>query len=367
MKFSHYLLALPALLLAARLPAAELEVTLSNPPQQGRVVMVLFDSANAFGDFRDPFLVERARAGKSSHVITQLPAGEYALLVFNDANDNRQLDRNFIGIPLEPIGFSNGYRPKGPPQFRKARFVLGAEEHGHMTVTLEPILGKHGTWGLGAGVIYQSSPYRGSNQDVVQPIPTFIYVGNRLQLGGPRLRYALLGRHRNRLALSAEYRVGAYKESDSAYLEGMGNRKDTLMAGLSLVSELPGGITVGLGYQYDVLGRIDGGSAELGLHKTYQLGPVSLSPSLKVNWLSAALANHDFGVRPEQARPDRPAYDLDGTFSPEAGCSVYAELGANWSLMMNAGVEFLDSDIRHSPIVNQDKLFKGFVAVFYLF
>ena len=39
--------------------AAELAVRLQNPPEHGVVVFELFDSMNAFGDFRDPVRSER--------------------------------------------------------------------------------------------------------------------------------------------------------------------------------------------------------------------------------------------------------------------------------------------------------------------
>jgi uncharacterized protein (DUF2141 family) len=40
-------------------------------------------------------------------VITGMPPGTYAAQVYLDENDNDELDRNFIGIPKEGVGFSN--------------------------------------------------------------------------------------------------------------------------------------------------------------------------------------------------------------------------------------------------------------------
>lgn len=369
MKKAHELLALLVAACCATLaPAAELEVVVRNPPASGSVVFVLFNTPNTFGDFRDPLRAEVDPATESaSHRFTELPAGEYALLVFHDRDSNRQLDKNFIGIPIESIGFSNEYEPRGPPQFERARFVLADGEQEHIEVSLRPILGKHGTWGIGPGLIYQSSPYRDSTKEVFQPIPALIFVGNRLQLAGPSLRYALLGQDRYRLAATAHYRVGAYDESDSPYLGGMGDRDATLMAGLSMVTELPGGFNLHLGYEQDVLDRVGGGTADLGLRKTFQWGPVSFSPMLRVNWLSTAVANYDFGVDAAAAAPDRPVYALGSTLSPEAGVSVYSELGRHWSLTINLGVEFLDSEIRDSPIVDQGERYHCYLSVFYLF
>lgn len=54
-----------------------------------------------------------------------LPAGEYALSVFQDVDDDGKLERNFIGIPKEPAGLSNNVRPKfGPPKYKDAKFAL---------------------------------------------------------------------------------------------------------------------------------------------------------------------------------------------------------------------------------------------------
>jgi len=37
--------------------AAEVVVRIDNPPESGVVALALFDSANAFGDLRDPYMV----------------------------------------------------------------------------------------------------------------------------------------------------------------------------------------------------------------------------------------------------------------------------------------------------------------------
>ncbi len=41
-----------------------------------------------------------------------VPAGEYALAVYQDINENGKLDLNFLGIPTEPYGFSQNFKPR---------------------------------------------------------------------------------------------------------------------------------------------------------------------------------------------------------------------------------------------------------------
>jgi len=58
---------------------------------------------------------------------TDIPAGDYAIAVFQDLNNNQALDTNFFGIPKEPYGFSGGNRTMGAPDFSEAKFSL--DEH----------------------------------------------------------------------------------------------------------------------------------------------------------------------------------------------------------------------------------------------
>jgi outer membrane protein len=359
-------LSLPLVALIAG--AAEVAVQLEDPPPSGTVALALFDSANAFGDVRDPVRLEiYTLDGRDSYVITGIPAGEYALMVYYDENDNRKLDRNFIGIPTEPLGFSNSYRPKGPPSYSRAAFILSQDERREFTVSLYRALGKRGRLGLGLGAIGRSSPYRDYDGAVTQVIPAITYNGARLQVLGPNISFGLVGTGKVRLAASGRYRLGVYDEDDSDYLEGMGDRDSTFMAGLSLQAELPRGFDIALSYQHDVLDRIGGGEARIAIDKSFQSGTFRITPELGINWLAQDLTDYDYGVTLNQARPDRPAYRLDSAFTADIGLGVLYEITTEWLLVMNIAVEFFDDQITDSPIVDKDYVLKGFFAINYVF
>lgn len=347
---------------------AQLNVGLKNPPPAGTLVFRLFDSPNTFGDIRDPVKqVTRDVTGKSEFVIRGIAPGEYALMIYFDENDNGILDRNFVGIPTEPIAFSNNYRPKGPPSFKRARFVIQAGQQLDFNLSLFKALGKRGRIGVGLGVIAQSSPYRNADQSVYQVIPALTYNGARFQIYGPFARVGLVGRDEIRLAATAEYRIGAYEEDDSPVLAGLGDRKDTLMAGLALEYEIGAGFDLSVRYTHDVVDRIGGGAARIELGKSFQWGIFRFTPSVSANWLSEDLAGHDFGVPAAKAEENRPAYQPGDTLSPETGISVFAELFPNWWMLASAGAEKLDSAVTASPIVDADYLYKGFLAINYVF
>lgn len=60
-------------------------------------------------------------------VYFDLPPGEYAVAIYHDVNNNQKLDKNFLGIPKEPYGFSNNFRPRfAPPKFEDCAFDLSS-------------------------------------------------------------------------------------------------------------------------------------------------------------------------------------------------------------------------------------------------
>lgn len=109
---------------------ANLRVVATNvTSDQGKLYVWVYDK-------KDDWLSDRYRTQKSVAVAGNrqgdritvellLPAGEYALSIFQDVNDDGKLERNFIGIPKEPAGLSNNLRPKfGPPKYRDAAFQV---------------------------------------------------------------------------------------------------------------------------------------------------------------------------------------------------------------------------------------------------
>lgn len=348
--------------------AADLSVHLHDPPSEGFLQFVLFDSADTFGDLRDPVrVVKRPLDGREHYRIRDIPPGEYALLVYFDENNNNLLDKNFIGIPNEPLGFANQYQPKGPPNYQRAAFILTEGESRTVEVTLHRPLGKRGRLGVGLGFIAQTSPYRHVTGGVYRTIPAIVYTGERLQIYGPRIQFGLAGSGKLRLAATGSYRFGAYEEDESDFLRGMGDRKDTFMAGMALNVELPGGVGLSTGYAHDLLDEIGGGEGNIKIDKSFQMGVFRFSPQFGLNWLSSELANHDFGVPASRAKPDRPAYKLDSIINVEGGVGMSIEVTRDWLVILNTRVEFFDNDVTGSPIVSDKYIVKGLAVINYVF
>jgi uncharacterized protein (DUF2141 family) len=66
-----------------------------------------------------------------------LAPGAYGIKIYQDINDNGELNLGLLGIPSEPFGFSNDASARmGPPKFKQARFEL-TEAGAVQTVTLQ--------------------------------------------------------------------------------------------------------------------------------------------------------------------------------------------------------------------------------------
>ena len=114
---------------AADTPADVLTVTVSGAHNDtGHIGCALFRSATGFpfSDGHAARLTEVAIVhGRGTCVFSGLPTGSYAVAVMHDENGNTKLDTNFLGIPTEGFGFSNGAKGHtfSPASFDEARFT----------------------------------------------------------------------------------------------------------------------------------------------------------------------------------------------------------------------------------------------------
>ena len=93
----------------------------------GIIQVALFNSDSGFlkSDRAYRLSSVQAMAGTTRVLINNLPKGTYALAIFHDLNSNKALDTNWIGIPKEPMGFSNAHvKAFGPPGFEECRLEL---------------------------------------------------------------------------------------------------------------------------------------------------------------------------------------------------------------------------------------------------
>ena len=106
---------------------ATLTVHVQNVAEGGTVRLGLYDRAGYPDDNSKPVASAdvKAVAGETVVVLRDLPPGVYAIETYQDVNDNDQMDTTWLGLPLEPYGFSRDAHPVlSKPSFSKVKFTL---------------------------------------------------------------------------------------------------------------------------------------------------------------------------------------------------------------------------------------------------
>jgi len=103
-----------------------INVTVNNIKQpNGELVIAVFDNEENYLTKETVIAYYPVEKEGTVDIKLSLPPGTYAIAVFHDLNGNKELDKNFAGIPKEGFGFSNksiGFF--GPPDFSDTKFSV---------------------------------------------------------------------------------------------------------------------------------------------------------------------------------------------------------------------------------------------------
>lgn len=119
------------------LQAADIALKVENITElSGTLFWSVFDDEDSYKSEQTPLVAGRSKVTASSLKLTlhELPAGEYAVKLFHDANDNGEMDTNLIGLPQEGYGFSNNAGSFGPASFSDAKVIVS--ENTQITIRL---------------------------------------------------------------------------------------------------------------------------------------------------------------------------------------------------------------------------------------
>ncbi len=103
----------------------EITITKHN---KGSIMLALYNSSDNY--MKKTYKAAKQAVVGNKAVITfqNIEKGTYAFSMFHDVNDNKKMDKNFMGIPKEPYAFSNNKKGKfGPPDFEKVQFAVNED------------------------------------------------------------------------------------------------------------------------------------------------------------------------------------------------------------------------------------------------
>ena len=112
----------------------KLNIEIENIEYQGTIYLAIYDNSTSFNQDNKNKNIDKKRWVKSIvEAVTkegfkrsiELKKGIYAISLYVDSNDNKIIDKNFIGIPTEQYGFSNNASGfLGSPSYKDASFNL---------------------------------------------------------------------------------------------------------------------------------------------------------------------------------------------------------------------------------------------------
>ncbi|MEG1571958.1 MAG: DUF2141 domain-containing protein [Bacteroidales bacterium] len=105
-----------------------LTVKITNIKSTEGTMMVGLYTADGFMNKPYKGLKASPQKGSIRCVFTDVPSGKYAVALFQDANNNRKQERNFIGIPTESWGLSTNPTILRQPVFKDASFDLKSNQ-----------------------------------------------------------------------------------------------------------------------------------------------------------------------------------------------------------------------------------------------
>src|ERR1700761_2133991 len=113
--------------------AADLTIHVGNVlPAGGTLRLGLYNQALYPDDDSKPIASADVTATAPETVITlhNVPPGTYAIQTFQDVNSNNKMDTSWMGLPLEPFGFSRDAKPfLSKPGFDDVKFAVAAGEN----------------------------------------------------------------------------------------------------------------------------------------------------------------------------------------------------------------------------------------------
>ncbi len=92
---------------------------------KGSIAVGLYTSKESFLKKTSIGKAVKASGTEVKVVFENLRAGEYAISIIHDENNNKDLDRNRLGLPKEGYGFGNNAKSRfGPPKYDEVKILI---------------------------------------------------------------------------------------------------------------------------------------------------------------------------------------------------------------------------------------------------
>ncbi|MFW9266068.1 MipA/OmpV family protein [Pseudomonas sp. NR3] len=212
-------------------------------------------------------------------------------------------------------------------------------------------------WGLGVGAASSQQPYKGIDRDS-EVLPLIYFENEYVRVFGPTAEIKLPSldisdTQQLEFSLVGEYDFSGYDDDDARILDGMSDRKGGFWAGAKVQwrNDLADVSAEWLG---DVSSNSKGQRFTLGLERSWNFGEhIRLTPRLAAIWQDDNYVDYYFGVRENEARADRAAYDGKSGMNTEIGLRGNYMFDDHHSVFLDLKATSLSDEIKDSPLVDR--------------
>lgn len=151
-------------------------------------------------------------------------------------------------------------------------------------------------------------------------------------------------------------------DDNSTLYEGLDNTDFSLEGGLQVAFNLQV-IELEFNMLTDLLGDHEGQLLEVSFSRPLHMGRVLLLPELKYTYSTEEVGQFYFGVDPENATVERPAFEVGTTNDLEFSTVFMWQMTTRWYVVGEASYKIYDDVIEDSPLVDDTQQASLFVGV----
>ncbi|HVK56597.1 MAG TPA: MipA/OmpV family protein [Burkholderiales bacterium] len=273
-------------------------------------------------------------------------------------------------LPHQPVLISHGSALR---MAAVSALVVGLCASAVTAVAAEPTdVGPPSTsWSLGLGGMSRQKPYAGIDREN-KAIPLLQLENKYVHIFGPVIELKLPSldisdSQKLNFSIVGKYDGSGHEADDAPILDGMSKRKGGFWAGAKMEwsSDL---VDVSAEWLADASGNSKGQRFNLGLERTWRFGRhMMLTPRVGASWQDKKYVDYYFGVRDDEARIDRPAYEGKSGVNAEVGARGIYMFDKRHSVLLDVEVSSLPKEIKDSPLVDRSTENRVFFGYLYRF
>ena len=220
-------------------------------------------------------------------------------------------------------------------------------------------------WGLGVAGSVSQSPYAG-DENRKRALPLLFVDNDWLRIAGAGIDVKLPSAGPVTFDLRLAYSFDGYKNGDAPILDGMAQRKHSVMGG-GVVTWHDPIADISFETLADVSGHSKGLTAKLSVEHPLRFGALELRPRVAARWMDSNYVDYYYGVRADEATAARPQYDAKAALNLETGVRASYAFSAHQSGFLDVGTQRLGNEIADSPLVGRRTLTSVGIGYLYRF